>query len=68
VLVCHLPEVRHLGGVLDKDLTLDGGEKSFERVARRRSAGKNLSSNLERLVFSKFQYHCLSAATFSVPN
>ena len=57
-----------LGWLLDSHLTVDGGEKSFERIARRRSAGKNLSSNLERLVFSKFHYHCLSAAIFFVPN
>ena len=57
-----------LGWSLDNHLTLGRGEKSFERIARRQSAGKNLSSNLQKLVFSKFHCHCLSAATFFVLN
>lgn len=57
-----------LGWSLDSHLTLDWAKKSFERIARRRSVGKNLNTSLVRRGFSKYPYHCLNGAISSVRN
>lgn len=49
-------------------LTLDWAKKSFERIARRQSVGKNLNTSLVRRGFSKYPCHFLNGAIPSVRN
>jgi hypothetical protein len=57
-----------LGWSLDSHLTLDWAKKSFERIARRQSVGKNLNTSLVRRGFSKYPCHFLNGAISSVRN
>lgn len=57
-----------LGWSLDSHLTLDWAKKSFERIARRQSVGKNLNSRKARCGFSKYPCHFLNGAISSVQN
>jgi len=55
-----------LGWSLDSHLTLDWAKKSFERIARRQSVGKNLNTSLATRGFSKYPYHFLNGAISTV--